>query len=218
MKLLNIENISKNYGDKAILENVSCEIESGEIIGLLGLNGQGKSTFVKIILDLLNKDSGHIDRFLSLKKNLGVMLQEVSLPEHLKVKELIELIRKFSDNPRTVKDALDMMDLGGFANYDCGKLSGGQKRKLQFSVAITNNPSFLVLDEPTARMDIVSKELFWTNIKKMLKMQNLTVLLISHDLLEVESVTSRIIILNNKKIVVDKKMIDLKEEFNQTKI
>ncbi|HGF7645879.1 ATP-binding cassette domain-containing protein, partial [Enterococcus faecium] len=112
------------------------------------------------------------------------------------MKELIELIRKFSDNPRTVKDALDMMDLGGFANYDCGKLSGGQKRKLQFSVAITNNPSFLVLDEPTARMDIVSKELFWTNIKKMLKMQNLTVLLISHDLLEVESVTSRIIILN----------------------
>ncbi|EMF0620723.1 ATP-binding cassette domain-containing protein, partial [Enterococcus faecium] len=68
LKLLNIENISKNYGDKAILENVSCEIESGEIIGLLGLNGQGKSTFVKIILDLLNKDSGHIDRFLSLKK------------------------------------------------------------------------------------------------------------------------------------------------------
>ncbi|MGL4992147.1 MAG: ABC transporter ATP-binding protein [Sarcina sp.] len=207
--ILEVKNIVKSFGDKKILNNISFEIKKGEIVGLVGLNGAGKSTLISIILGLLSSDSGKV-LFNEINKNIlsrGVMLQEVSMPENIKVVELIKMILKFSKKKMDLNELLQISNLYTEKNFYCNKLSGGKQRALQFCLAIANDPDILFLDEPTVGMDFEAKNKFWEYIKKIA--QNKTIILTSHNINEIENFSNRILVLNNSQIIFDGDMIGL---------
>lgn len=199
--LISINNINKSFGTKKILNDISFDISKKDIVGLIGLNGAGKSTLISIILGLIAPDSGSISLNSSLV--IGSMQQEVNLPEYIKVFELIQMITKFSKNPKTVNEILDITNLQPLKNTICTKLSGGQKRQLQFALAIANNPNLLILDEPTVGMDFITKKNFFKYLNNI--SNNISIILTSHDLTEFQEFCNRIIILNDSKIIYDKK-------------
>ena len=113
------------------------------------------------------------------------------------------MITKFSKNPKTVNEILDITNLQPLKNTICTKLSGGQKRQLQFALAIANNPNLLILDEPTVGMDFITKKNFFKYLNNI--SNNISIILTSHDLTEFQEFCNRIIILNDSKIIYDKK-------------
>ena len=215
-ELVYLNGVSKSFSRKTILEDVTLHIYEGDIIGLLGLNGQGKTTLIRCLLNLIPVDRGKIDFRVNMNKELGVMLQEVAIPENVTVEELIELIRNFSPNSLPLDKVFELSSLHDKRYKLTQTLSGGEKRRLQFALAIANDPKFLVLDEPTVGMDFVSKENFWREMKKFTQERKRAILLVSHDLEEVEEVTNRIIILNNHQIQVDCDVRDLEDGVKRT--
>ena len=201
--VLEIKNIVKNFGNKNILNNISFNIKKGDIIGLVGLNGAGKSTLISIILGILTSDSGKVifnkENNFALSK--GVMLQEVSMPENIKVVELIKMVLRFSSKKKDLNEILEISNLYSEKDYYCNKLSGGKQRALQFCLAIANDPDILFLDEPTVGMDFEAKIKFWKYINSIA--QNKTIILTSHDISEIEKISNRILILNNGQISFD---------------
>lgn len=207
-EILKISNLSKRF-DHQVLKDISFAIHKGEVVGLTGLNGAGKTTLIKIILGLLKADKGYVKLSITPKQQIGVILQDVSLPDDMKVIEWLTLINKFSKNKTSnLDELLNKVELMKYKNSLCNKLSGGNKRKLQFAASIVNNPKFLILDEPTTGLDYKSKKEFWKLLKDMVRQTSLTVLIITHDLNEVENFTDRLLILHNTKIITD---IDVKK-------
>ncbi|MBC1422627.1 ABC transporter ATP-binding protein [Listeria seeligeri] len=213
-KVLQLENISKSYKNRKILDNINITVNEGEIVGILGLNGQGKTTMIKILLGLISPDSGTTFLNLKLKEDVGVMLQEVAMPERITVEEWMNLVRVYSKDKRDVGEVLTQLNLQNEKKKICNKLSGGKQRRVQYAVSIINNPTLLILDEPTVGMDIVSKEAFWEDLKASVANRKVTVLLISHDLDEVQDFCTRIAILHNGKIVKDEDKKDLIKAIN----
>lgn len=198
--LITINNIDKSFGSKQILSNVSFNLYKKQIVGLVGLNGAGKSTLISILLGLIKPDNGSIN-FNSTE--IGVMLQEVSMPSQIRVYELIDMVIKFSKNPKTLSEILEISNLQKQKNLFCSNLSGGQQRQLQFALAISNNPQLLILDEPTVGMDFKAKKNFFNYLKSI--SNDVSILLTSHDFGEIEELSNRILILNNSQIICDKK-------------
>ncbi|MBC1886627.1 ABC transporter ATP-binding protein [Listeria seeligeri] len=213
-KVLQLENISKSYKNRNILDNINITVNEGEIVGILGLNGQGKTTMIKILLGLISPDSGKTFLNLNLKEDVGVMLQEVAMPERITVEEWMNLVRVYSKDKRDVDEVLTQLNLQNEKKKICNKLSGGKQRRVQYAVSIINSPTLLILDEPTVGMDIVSKEAFWEDLKASVTNRKVTVLLISHDLDEVQDFCTRIAILHNGKIVKDEDKKDLIKTIN----
>lgn len=202
-RIFELNNISKFFGENQVLDSVNISIHQGEIVGLLGLNGHGKSTLIKILLGLLKQSSGSVIRNIDFKQQCGVVLQDIAIPEKMKVIEWLSLLQKYSKNPQNIDLILKQVDLINEKNKYCSNLSGGQKRRLQYAASLINDPKFLVLDEPTAGMDVASQELFWDSIYRKVKNEKLSVLLISHDLDEIEEFATRIIILDKGKIILN---------------
>lgn len=218
-ELVKIMDISKEFKGKSIFSNINLSISEGDIIGFLGLNGQGKTTLIKCLLGLTSIDSGNISIVLDKKKEFGVMLQEVAVPQNVRVEEVIQLVRHFSDQPMDLESILYIANLSDKRTKITQTLSGGEKRRVQFAAAIANNPKFLILDEPTVGMDLISKENFWKEMKDFALKEQRAILLVSHDLEEVEEVANRIVILHNQKIRIDCQITELnqsvKEKFRE---
>ncbi|HDR7210048.1 TPA: ABC transporter ATP-binding protein, partial [Bacillus cytotoxicus] len=215
--IFELHSISKSYGKHTVLKNINLTIKEGEIVSLVGLNGQGKSTLVKIILGLVKPTKGKVTRNVQLKKDVGVMLQEIEMPENMRVDELLSFLQFFSEEVMEIDYYLNKVDLTEDKNSFCTKLSGGKQRRLQYASAIVGAPKVLILDEPTVGMDVISKGNFWLNIQNMIKDKEITVLLISHDLEEVEKYSSRVIFLNQGEIISDRLMEELSLEFDENK-
>ncbi|EIK0278158.1 ABC transporter ATP-binding protein [Staphylococcus pseudintermedius] len=204
--IFEINDVSKTFGKNKVLDAVDLSVNQGEIVGLLGLNGQGKSTLIKIVLGLLKQNSGKVIKNIDFKQQCGVVLQEVAMPEKMKVKEWLELLKSYSEHQQDTDDILKEVDLVKEKNQYCTRLSGGQKRRLQYAVALVNCPQFLVLDEPTTGMDVASKELFWEHVRSKVEEEKMSVLLISHDLEEIAAFATRIVILHKGKIVLNEQV------------
>lgn len=214
-RIIEVSNISKSFKNK-ILDNISFSLSQGEVVSLTGLNGAGKTTLIKIILGLLKPNAGRIKLNVTPKQDIGVILQDVSLPDDMKVIEWLTLISKFSKYSDSDLDLiLQKVNLQKYKNSLCNTLSGGNKRKLQFAVSIVNNPKLLILDEPTTGLDYKAKREFWDLLKNMVKKRSLTVLVITHDLDEVENFTDRLLIINNKKLIADTNVKTLMETLKQ---
>lgn len=214
-RIIEVSNISKSFKNQ-ILDNISFSLSQGEVVSLTGLNGAGKTTLIKIILGLLKPNAGRIKLNVTPKQDIGVILQDVSLPDDMKVIEWLTLISKFSKYSDSDLDLiLQKVNLQKYKNSLCNTLSGGNKRKLQFAVSIVNNPKLLILDEPTTGLDYKAKREFWDLLKNMVKKRSLTVLVITHDLDEVENFTDRLLIINNKKLIADTNVKTLMETLKQ---
>ncbi|WP_042348098.1 ABC transporter ATP-binding protein [Bacillus massiliigorillae] len=191
---LQVEQLTKSYGNNQVIKGISFEVERGEIFGLLGTNGAGKTTTLECIEGIRKYDSGTI----TVSGKMGVQLQSSSLPINIRVIEAITLFCKWN------KTSFDMASLHKFGleelkNRQYKELSTGQKRRLHLALALIGDPDVLFLDEPTAGLDVEGKVSLHNEIRK-LKQQGKTIILASHDMAEVESLCDRIAILKDGRI------------------
>ncbi|MBE7386549.1 ABC transporter ATP-binding protein [Ligilactobacillus salivarius] len=217
---LEVRNINKKYKNKVILNDINFSIQSGEIVALIGKNGAGKSTLVNIITKLIQQDSGQSKIFEKEKfdRNLiGVMMQENISLDRITVKEIIKLTRTYYRNPMSYQAILALSELQNYINHPMDKLSGGQKRKLQFALTLAGNPDLIFLDEPTVGMDADSRTKFWKHIDE-LKKQGKTFLITSHYLEELEKVANRFIFLHNQKIIFDGSLTEMGKQLKRVQV
>lgn len=217
---LEVKHINKKYKNKVVLNNINFSIQSGEIVALIGKNGAGKSTLINIITKLIQQDSGQSKIFEKEKfdKNLiGVMMQENISLDRITVKEIIKLTRTYYRNPMSYQAILALSELQNYTNHPMDKLSGGQKRKLQFALTLAGNPDLIFLDEPTVGMDAESRTKFWKHIDE-LKKQGKTFLITSHYLEELEKVANRFIFLHNQKIIFDGSLNEMGKQLKKVQV
>lgn len=217
---LEVKNINKKYKNKVVLNDINFSIQSGEIVALIGKNGAGKSTLINIITKLIQQDSGQSKIFEKEKfdKNLiGVMMQENISLDRITVKEIIKLTRTYYRNPMSYQVILALSELQNYTNHPMDKLSGGQKRKLQFALTLAGNPDLIFLDEPTVGMDAESRTKFWKHVDE-LKKQGKTFLITSHYLEELEKVANRFIFLHNQKIIFDGSLNEMGKQLKKVQV
>lgn len=217
---LEVKNINKKYKNKVVLNDINFSIQSGEIVALIGKNGAGKSTLINIITKLIQQDSGQSKIFEKEKfdRNLiGVMMQENISLDRITVKEIIKLTRTYYRNPMSYQAILALSKLQNYTNHPMDKLSGGQKRKLQFALTLAGNPDLIFLDEPTVGMDAESRTKFWERIDE-LKKQGKTFLITSHYLEELEKVANRFIFLHNQRIIFDGSLAEMGKQLKKVQV
>ena len=217
---LEVRNINKKYKNKVILNDINFSIQSGEIVALIGKNGAGKSTLINIITKLIQQDSGQSKIFEKEKfdRNLiGVMMQENISLDRITVKEIIKLTRTYYRNPMSYQAILALSELQNYTKHPMDKLSGGQKRKLQFALTLAGNPDLIFLDEPTVGMDAESRTKFWERIDE-LKKQGKTFLITSHYLEELEKVANRFIFLHNQRIIFDGSLAEMGKQLKKVQV
>lgn len=217
---LEVKHINKKYKNKVVLNDINFSIQSGEIVALIGKNGAGKSTLINIITKLIQQDSGQSKIFEKEKfdRNLiGVMMQENISLDRITVKEIIKLTRTYYRNPMSYQAILALSELQNYTNHPMDKLSGGQKRKLQFALTLAGNSDLIFLDEPTVGMDAESRTKFWKHIDE-LKKQGKTFLITSHYLEELEKVANRFIFLHNQKIIFDGSLNEMGKQLKKVQV
>lgn len=217
---LEVKHINKKYKNKVVLNDINFSIQSGEIVALIGKNGAGKSTLINIITKLIQQDSGQSKIFEKEKfdRNLiGVMMQENISLDRITVKEIIKLTRTYYRNPMSYQAILALSELQNYINHPMDKLSGGQKRKLQFALTLAGNPDLIFLDEPTVGMDAESRTKFWERIDE-LKKQGKTFLITSHYLEELEKVANRFIFLHNQRIIFDGSLAEMGKQLKKVQV
>lgn len=208
--------VTKSYGAKKAVDNISFTIEKGSITAILGPNGAGKTTAISMLLGLSDPTEGEIRLFgripkdRQVKEKIGAMLQEVSVMDGLKAREIITLIRGYYPNPMSLSE---LMQLTGLTDEELNKratkMSGGQKRKLSFALALAGNPELLFFDEPTVGLDTTSRRLFWRTVRGLAN-QGKTILFTTHYLQEADDMADRIVLFNNGMVAADGKPDDIK--------
>lgn len=206
-KIIEVNSVSKTFKHKKAVNNVSFHVNKGEIVALLGPNGAGKTT-MSMMLGLKDPTEGTVSIFgknpkhRDVRNSLGAMLQEVSVIDSITVEEAIELFRSYYTNPVAKETLLQLSNLELERKQRCEKLSGGQKRRLNFALALAGNPDLLFLDEPTVGMDITSRRTFWETIRKLVS-EGKTIILTTHYLEEADALADRILLFVNGKIIAD---------------
>lgn len=229
--VVSVQNLVKKYKNNYAVNGLSFNVKKGEILGLLGPNGSGKTTTINCILSLLQFDSGQIKIFgetmrpdaYDVKQKIGVIFQEVAVFNELTVYENIDYfcglyISDKSTRKQYIADALKLVSLEKFQKYRPKQLSGGLLRRLNIACGIAHKPELIFLDEPTVAVDPQSRNNILNDIKK-LRDQGATVIYTTHYMEEVEELCDRIIILDNGKIIAKGTVNELKKlAKNQTKI
>ena len=213
---LKVEKLTKIYSEKSskeikALNNLNLEVKEGEIFGLLGPNGAGKTTFLNILAGTVIKNSGSVEVWgYDLDKNprqvrssIGIVPQEVNLDAFFSPYKLLELQAGLYGIPkkdRITDTILKLVSLEKQANSYARSLSGGMKRRLLIAKAMVHRPPILVLDEPTAGVDVQLRQNLWNNVKTLNK-QGVTIILTTHLMYEAQEMCNRIAILNKGNLV-----------------
>ncbi len=206
--VVKIENLVKRYKELVALDHLNLEIKKGEIFGLLGPNGSGKTTAINCLLSLLSYDKGDIEIFgekmtptsYVLKKRIGVIMQNVAVLEELTVYENIDFFCGLYVNDKVarkkyVQEAIEFTGLEEFVKFYPKKLSGGLLRRLNIACGIAHKPDLIILDEPTVAVDPQSRNKILEGIQK-LNSEGATVIYTSHYMEEVEQICTRIAIID----------------------
>jgi len=210
---IEVQNISKSYGAQKALDNVSFSVKKGEIVGFLGPNGAGKSTLMKILTTYINSDEGKASvNGNDVNENQKAVQQSVGyLPEHnplyldLYVREYLEFNADVYKVAKSrIEEVIQLTGLSAESHKKIGQLSKGYRQRVGLATALLHNPDVLILDEPTTGLDPNQLVEIRNVIKNVGK--NKTVFLSTHIMQEVEAICDRIIIINNGKIVTDKKL------------
>lgn len=207
--MITVEDVSKTIKGKTILSNISFEIATGDCLALIGPNGAGKTTLMSCLLGDLKISKGSIllnnlsPRNRHLKEMVAVLPQENVLPQKLKVCELIDFFKSVAATPLSDREINQMLLFSDEQKEQLTeKLSGGQKRLLQFVLCLISQPKILFLDEPTAAMDTSTRQHFWKIIQN-LKEKGVTIFYSSHYIEEVEHTAERILVLHRGKLLRD---------------
>ncbi|HLO87335.1 MAG TPA: ABC transporter ATP-binding protein [Nostocaceae cyanobacterium] len=217
--MLKIEKLNKSFGNRKVLQDLTLQIEPGEIYGLLGANGAGKTTTINIICNLLKADSGQITLSnqpisKATKKLIGIAPQENLLYKSLSCEENLKFFADIyglnrATREKQIKETLAAVNLLDRAKSPVETLSGGMQRRLNMAVALVHQPKLVILDEPTTGLDIEARFEIWELIKQ-LKNQGITILLTTHLLDEAERLCQRIGILKKGQILAEGKLEELR--------
>lgn len=226
--VVKVTNLVKRYKDLIALDHFNMDLREGEILGLLGPNGSGKTTAINCMLSLLNYDKGEIEIFgqkmdassYEIKKQIGIVPQEVSVFDNLTVRENIDYFcGLYIDDKETrekyVDEAIDFVDLKDYVKFYPKSLSGGLKRRLNIACGIVHKPRLIFLDEPTVAVDAQSRNFILDGIKR-LNREGSTIVYTTHYLEEAELICDRIIIMDKGKSLVSGTNEELKSMITTT--
>ena len=215
MLAIEIKNLSKTYkkGEKVALKSIDLEIKKGSFFGLLGPNGAGKSTIINILAGLVNKSSGSVkiaginidENPQAAKFKIGIVPQELIIDPFFNVRETLEIYAGYfgvRKSERRTEDIIEALGLKDKANSAPRSLSGGMRRRLLVAKALVHNPEILVLDEPTAGVDVELRNQLWDYVKKLNK-AGTTVLLTTHYLEEAEKLCDEIAVINRGEVIAN---------------
>ena len=227
MSILKIRNLVKKYNNVAAVDNISLDIQEGEIFGLLGPNGAGKSTTINSVCGLIRIDQGEIiidginlkSDIIGAKKKLGLVPQEIAIFDNLTARENVEFFGKLAGlrgsllKERT-DEALEFVGLADRAKGMPKAYSGGMKRRLNIACALTHHPRIIIMDEPTVGIDPQSRNHILDSVRMLNKMGS-TVIYTSHYMEEVESVCGRIAIMDQGRLIADGSREELRAMLQQ---
>ena len=199
--------VRKRYGAREVLRGVDLDIRAGEVFCLLGPNGAGKTTTVEILEGFTRATAGTVrvlgydpaSRAPAFRGRIGVVLQECGFPRHYRVAELLNAWRGYYPSPRTLSELLEVAELSDERATLVRRLSGGQRRRLDFALALAGDPDVIFLDEPTTGFDVDARRRCWTVIGN-LRALGKTILLTTHQLDEAERLCDRVAILSGGRI------------------
>jgi ABC-2 type transport system ATP-binding protein len=198
--------VRKRYGQALALDGLTLDVRHGELLAVLGPNGAGKSTAVALWLGLLEPDAGAVRLFgrspmdVEVRRHVGFMLQEVGLTPELRVRDLVALTASYYPAPLGTEETLALTRTEALADRPYGKLSAGQKRQVQFALAVCGRPALLFLDEPTVGLDIEARETMWRTIRSLVA-QGSSIVLTTHYLEEAEALADRVAVLAAGRLI-----------------
>ncbi|WP_028594569.1 ABC transporter ATP-binding protein [Paenibacillus assamensis] len=208
--MLKLQNISKHFDGKTILDNISFEIGTGEIVSLLGPSGSGKTTLLNIILGLTQMDQGKIIFHQSdlthvpmRKRGFNIVFQDYALFPNLNAYDNIvygQRNNKESASPQQIQEYIEFLELKPHLQKKIGELSGGQKQRVALARTLVTNPKILLLDEPLSALDGVIKESIKQRIQSIAREFKLTTIIVTHDPEEALTISDKILIINQGKI------------------
>ncbi|WP_394771544.1 ABC transporter ATP-binding protein [Lacisediminihabitans sp.] len=203
-----LSGLHKSFGSVSAVAGVDLTIPVGEVLALLGPNGAGKSTTIDLTLGLSRPTSGSVSVFGEAPRGaivdgrVGAMLQGAALLPTMTVAQSVALIASVHRDPLSLEDALARAGVSDIGGQRVNKLSGGQLQRARFAVAIVSNPSLLILDEPTAAMDVEGRRDFWQSMREFTD-HGRTVIFATHYLDEADTYADRIVILKTGRVVAD---------------
>ena len=225
--IIKIEHLNKSFGDVKAVRDLSFQVKKGELFAFLGVNGAGKSTTISIICGQLQKDSGTVlvngmDAEHSMeetKRAIGVVFQDSILDRPLTAKENLKSRAALygitgKDFENRLRELSEILDFKAFMNRPVGKLSGGQRRRIDIARALIHRPEILILDEPTTGLDPQTRKLIWNVIEHLRTEENMTVFLTTHYMEEAAS-ASYVVILDSGSIVAEGTPLELKNRYVQ---
>jgi ABC-2 type transport system ATP-binding protein len=204
--LAELSAVTKRFGPVLAVDELSLNVRRGELLAVLGPNGAGKTTAISLLLGLERPDKGTARLFglppesMEARRRIGVMLQEAALVPDLRVREQIDLVAAYYPDPIPIADVLELTGTAPLARRPYGKLSGGQKRLVQFAVAMVGCPDLLFLDEPTVGLDIQSREMVWTQLRRLIA-EGCSIVLTTHYLEEAEALADRVAVLGKGRLI-----------------
>jgi ABC-2 type transport system ATP-binding protein len=226
MAIIEVKNLVKKYEKFTAVNNISFEIQEGEIVGLLGPNGAGKTTTINMILGVLEPTSGQINIFgKDLKYHKTEILEQANfaavyahLPANLKVEHNLKVFGHLygvKDLNSRVKELLKEFDLEKFKNHKTGSLSSGELSRVNLAKALINKPKLVLLDEPTASLDPSVSKHIRDKIKNYVNITKSSVLWTSHNMKEIEEVCDRVMFLVHGKVILQGNPKTLAKEYGK---
>jgi ABC-2 type transport system ATP-binding protein len=199
---ISVEGLRKSYGDREVVRGVSFSVARGECVGLLGHNGAGKTTTIEILEGYLARDGGQVSVLgtdpaqadTAWRRRIGIVLQNMEVFPTLTVAESLRMFADLYPAPRAVGDTLELVDLGRLASTRVGRLSGGEKRRLDVALGLIGNPELLFLDEPTTGLDPSARRDLWKLVGSLTG-SGVTIVLTTHYMDEAQTLADRLVIL-----------------------
>ncbi|MGH3225791.1 MAG: ABC transporter ATP-binding protein [Streptosporangiaceae bacterium] len=210
-----LSRLSKSYGNVRAVRSVDLAVAPGETLALLGPNGAGKTTTIEMVLGLTRPDTGTVSLFGKTPAEavaagaVGGMLQTGALVEYLNVRELVTMVASVYPRPLPVEQAMRLAGVTEFAERRTNKLSGGQTQRVRFAIALVANSDLLMLDEPTAAVDVEGRREFWASIRAVAA-EGKTVIFATHYLEEADAYADRIVLMARGRIVADGPATEIK--------
>ena len=227
MNLIQIENVSKNFGEFKAVDNVSFNIEKGSVYGLLGPNGAGKTTTIRMVMDIIAPDSGKIifsgnQQSGDFADQIGYLPEERGLYRKMKVKDVILFMAELRGMDRTdafneIDRWLQKMDLVEWQNKKIEELSKGMAQKIQFITTVIHKPELIILDEPFSGLDPINMTLL-KDLMLELNVEGATIIFSTHIMEQAEKLCEKICLINAGKIVVEGDLKEIKKSFGRSSV
>lgn len=225
--LLEVRNLTKAYGEKKVVDDLSLHIKEGEIVGFLGPNGAGKSTTIKLVIEVESMDEGEIlyeggtikEKGITFKRSIGVVPQDIAVYEDISAYDNVKFFCSLygysgKELRKRAQEALEFVGLWDRRKDLPSKYSGGMKRRLNIACSIAHSPKLLIMDEPTVGIDPQSRNHI-TEAIKLLNQRGTTILYVSHYMEEIEVLCSRILIMDHGKLIEDMDKEKLKDKYKE---